>query len=93
MKRIVLGAVFFAGITASLFSQTRLHTGGGYFGETAVYPGFTAELEFERSLTSGISRITRGGTGFYSHPRNHNALFLDASRGYRRYLNSGIYLE
>jgi hypothetical protein len=78
----------------STFGQYKnINLSGGYFGEVITHPGIVAGIEKEHAFTSNISMLTRLDLGFYNHPRNHAAVFLDISRGSRRYLNNGIFFE
>lgn len=92
MKKILLSAIGIM-LLSSLNAQSRLNIGGGYFGETITHPGLVFEMEYETNVSPTMSLPFRLDLGFYSHPRNHNGLFIDASYGFRRYFKSGFFLE
>ncbi len=92
MKRLSLIFLLYA-IGNLAFSQTRINLGGGYFGETGTYPGVVAEFEIEKFQSEKYSTPFRANIGYYSHPRSHNAIFLEALYGTRRYFNSGFFIE
>jgi len=73
--------------------QTLINAGGGYFGQTVTHPGLVLELEAERAFSEKATLPIRLDLGFYAHPRNHYGLFLDVNAGFRRYFNSGLFLE
>lgn len=87
-KRNVLIALFI-GLTSLCFAQKKLNVGLGYFGETLSYPGVVGELEYEKVYTEKFSIPLKANIGFYSHPRSHNAMFLDVHEGLRRYFRQG----
>lgn len=78
---------------SSLNAQSRLNIGAGYFGHTITHPGVVVELEYETYVSSTMSLPFRLDVGFYHHPRNRNALFLDVNYGFRRYFKSGLFIE
>jgi hypothetical protein len=89
MKKIVLLIGILTAITCQLAAQTKLNIGGGYFGETATYPGVMGEFEYEKFHTERFSIPLKVNIGFYSHERNHNAFFIDIHEGLRRYFKEG----
>ena len=93
MKKIYFMLAMLVALSAATSGQTRINAGGGYFGHTASHPGIVLELEFEKMYTEKASLPLRLDAGFYSHPRNHNGLFIDISYGFRRYFRSGLFLE
>ena len=93
MKRLILILVTIAGIQLTIAAQTLLNGGIGYFGETGFYPGLVLELEKESYQSDHLSTPLRINLGYYSHPRNHAAFFLDVHHGLRRTFSNGIMLE
>ena len=91
-KTYIIIAVLFAFI-ASGYSQSNTKIGAGYYGHMGTHPGIVLELEKEQMFTEKASIPVRINLGFYSHKRNHNALFLDINYGFRQYFKSGIFLE
>lgn len=80
--------------TDNIFSQFKnLNIGAGYFGEMVTHPGVVIETEIENRLASQAGILTRIDMGFYDHPRSHDALFLEAGQGFRRYFNNGLFFE
>jgi hypothetical protein len=92
MKKIILNAVIIM-VFGSLNGQSRLNVGAGYFGQTITHPGVVLEMEYETSINKTMSLPFRVDLGVYSHPRNHNGLFVDVNYGFRRYYKSGLFLE
>ena len=74
-------------------ANAQLNFGAGYFGQTVTHPGIVLEMEYETYKSSTMSLPFRVDLGFYSHPRNHMGLFLDINYGFRRYFDSGLFLE
>ena len=93
MKKAILYSIFMLAISFHLDAQSLLSGGIGYFGETGVYPGLVLELEKETYQSDQLSTPFRINLGYYSHPRNHAAFFMDIHYGLRRTLNNGIMLE
>lgn len=84
--------IILPGISAS-GQYKSLNLSGGYFGEMITYPGIVAGLEREHAFTTNISLLTHIDIGFYNHFRNNAGIFLDISRGSRRYLKNGLFFE
>ncbi len=93
MKKILFLTCILIGIQSALMAQTNLKLGVAGLTETVVYPGFVFEFEIEKMQTENISLPLRFDIGFYNHPRNHKAVFLDIHQGFRRYFKSGLVLE
>ena len=93
MKKIFLISILLVSLFSVTYSQTNLNIGGGYFGHTVTHPGVVVEFELEKMYSEKASIPIRMDMGFYSHPRNHNGLFLDLNIGFRRYYKSGLFLE
>lgn len=92
MKKLILISVF-TGILLHNQAQSLRSLGLGYFGETGVYKGLVLEMEWEPLHSERFSTPLRADLGWYSHPRSHDALFLDLHQGLRRSFNNGITLE
>lgn len=92
MRYILLLLMCFGTI---IFSRAQsIHSAGiGYFGETLTYKGVVMEYEFERIQSQNVSLVFRSDAGFYNHPRNHQAFFVDQHIGVRRNLNSHLFTE
>ncbi len=93
MKKIYYTALILIGITSGALAQTNINMGGGYFGQTLSHTGIVLEAELEKMFSENASIPLRADLGFYVHPRNHYGLFLDLNAGFRRYYQSGIFLE
>ncbi len=95
MKKIYLLPALFVLISFSgaAYAQTHMNLGAGYFGQTVTYPGIVLEFEMEKMHSEKVSLPVRLDLGFYVHPRNHSGLFADVNFGFRRYFNSGFFLE
>ena len=93
MKKIYISIMVVFLTTLGAAAQTHFNIGGGYFGQNITYPGFVLEAEREQMFSEFVSIPIRLDLGFYSHPRYHNALFLDLNAGFRRYFKSGLFLE
>jgi len=94
-KRVVAGLAFamLIGFGSPAYSQVRLNAGAGYFGETVTYPGSSVSAEIEVRHTERLSSVTRVATGFYVHPRVHTGFFSEVTRGYRRIVAGGFFVE
>ena len=88
---IAITGIFMA--VAGLDAQTNLNIGGGYFGQTATYPGMVVEAELEYMFSEQASLPLRLDMGLYVHPRHSTGVFIDLNAGFRRYFKSGIFLE
>lgn len=74
--------------------QADLNFGLGYFGENGTHPGVVSRFEREKSFHPELAIVSGAEIGFYSHPRNHNAGFIEINHGYRRYFSENRwYLE
>lgn len=92
MKNLILSMTMMMALSL-ISAQSRINVGGGYFGHTITHPGLVFEMEYETNISSTMSLPFRIDLGFYTHPRNHNGLFLDFNYGFRRYFKSGLFLE
>ena len=93
MKKIYITIIGIFIAVVGVNAQTNLNIGGGYFGQTVTHPGFVLEAELEHMFSENASIPIRLDAGYYVHPRNHTGLFLDLNAGFRRYFNSGLFLE
>ena len=93
MKKIFWLSILMLSVFGTTYAQTNFNIGGGYFGQTITHPGVVLEFEVEKMYSQKASLPLRIDVGFYSHPRNHNGLFLDLNIGFRRYYKSGLFLE
>lgn len=93
MKKISIILVLLLSFIGTAFSQKNIKIGAGYYGQMVTHPGIVLEFEKEQMFTEKASMPVRVDLGFYSHKRNHNALFLDINYGFRQYFNSGIFIE
>lgn len=93
MKKLTIAIAMLVGIAFSSQAQKNINIGAGYFGQFLTYPGVVLEFESEQMFTEKASLPLRVDLGYYSHARNHNGLFMDVNYGYRRYFDSGIFLE
>jgi hypothetical protein len=93
MKKTNYIAAILIACSSLAFSQTRVNVGGGYFGHTLSYPGIVLEAELEKMFSEKASIPVRADLGFYVHPRSQYGLFLDLNAGFRKYFNSGLFVE
>lgn len=93
MKKLYIIALSILAVATGAFAQTNFNIGGGYFGQTVTHPGIVLEAELEKTFSDRASIPIRVDLGFYVHPRNHYGLFLDLNAGFRRYFESGLFLE
>lgn len=87
---IVLGLVFI--ISTRLLAQSNLNLGIAYYGENVTSPGIMVEFEYEKFYSKDLSLPLRADVAFFSTPE-FNALTLDIHKGFRKYFDSGLYLE
>lgn len=93
MKKILYTAIVLFAISSITFGQTHLNIGGGYYGQTLSHPGVVLQAELEKMHTENASIPLRAELGFFVHPRSHYGLFLNVNAGFRKYFNSGLFLE
>lgn len=92
--KVVVTIIFIVLMLRNIYGQVKnLSLAAGYFGEVITYPGLVAEIEKEKIFLNKLSSFTRIDLGFYTHPRSHNAVFLDFNRGFRRYAGNGLFFE
>jgi len=65
----------------------------GYFGETLTYPGIVLEYDYELVQSDKVSLVSRSDLGYYNHPRNHQAFFIDQHLGLRRNIGKHMFIE
>jgi len=92
MKRTIFIIVAIAGIFLAANGQTHLNGGIGYYGENVTHPGVVLEFEYERYFSEGFSLPLRADIGFHINPE-YNAYTIDIHKGFRKYFNSGLFLE
>lgn len=93
MKRIILISILLTALFPLLHAQSNTKLGLGYFGHTITHPGIVLEYEWEKQFSEAASLPIRIDAGFYSHPRNHNGVFIDFNYGFRQSFKSGLFLE
>lgn len=93
MKNIFWISLALVFLFSSTHAQTNINIGGGYFGHTITHPGVVVEFELEKMYSEKVAIPIRIDLGFYSHPRNHDGIFLDGNFGFRQYYQSGLFLE
>ena len=93
MKKILHIALVLLAFSSITLGQTHLNIGGGYYGQTLSYPGAVIHAELEKMHTENASIPLRAELGFFVHPRSHYGLFLNVNAGFRKYFNSGLFLE
>jgi hypothetical protein len=87
---IILGVTLFMGIKGS--AQSKYNLGLGYFAESTISPGLVIELERERFHSDQLSiPIQLDLLGFLN--KEYNALAVELKTGYRKYFNSGLFIE
>ncbi len=92
MKKIILIWIALAAIHFHTTAQTRISAGAGYYGENVINPGFVLEFEHEKFHAESFSLPLRADLGFHSNP-DYTAMTLDLHQGFRKYFESGIFLE
>ena len=92
MATIILGGLLLAGIGSPGRGQSLLNAGIGYFGEGVTSPGVVLEVEFEKMLTDDFSLPWRGDLG-YQNTMDYHAFNIDIHKGFRKYWNSGFFVE
>ena len=85
--------LFIISVTPIINGQSKINLGVGYLGHTLTHPGAIFYVEYEEMNTPIASLTGRIEIGYFSHPRNHDGLFVDVNIGYRRYFDSGLFLE
>ena len=70
----------------------RMKIGAGYFGQNITRPGLIFEVEYEQLYTPLFSLPARANLGYHYHP-DYNTLFLDIHKGFRKYFQSGLFVE
>ena len=93
MKRTYILLIALFSLTLGGMAQTNIKVGGGYYGHWGTHPGVVLEFESEKMFSENISLPLRVDLGLYSHPRNHTGTFIDVNYGFRRYFDSGLFLE
>ena len=73
-------------------TQSQFNLGIGYYGDAVTQPGVIVEFEIEKFFSDDFSLPLRADFGFYTNP-DYNALFLDVHKGWRKYFDSGLYIE
>lgn len=92
MKKYILIIIAIAGFAAGANAQTHLNVGLGYYAESIENPGLILEFEYEKMRSETFSLPIRGNIGFHSTP-GFNAMTFDLHTGFRKYFNSGLFLE
>ena len=92
MKKLFLIWIALAAILLHTKAQTRISAGAGYYGESVLNPGLVLEFEHEKFHTESFSLPLRADLGFYSTP-DYQAISLDIHQGFRKYFDSGFFLE
>lgn len=93
MKKQYIICLTLLALFTGLQAQRNINLGGGYFGHTLTHPGVVLEAEMEFLYSEVASIPVRLDLGFFVHPRNQTALFLDLNTGMRHYFKSGLFLE
>jgi hypothetical protein len=93
MKKFIYIIIAICITSVGVDAQTNINIGGGYFGHTITYPGLVLEAELERMFSENASLPIRLDVGYYVHPRYNSGVFADLNAGFRRYYNSGLFLE
>lgn len=73
-------------------AQTKMHLGAGYFGDGRSKQGGVLEYEYEKYFSEQFSLPLRADLGFFVNP-DYRVLFFDIHKGFRKYFDSGLYLE
>lgn len=73
-------------------AQTKLNVGGGYFGDAISHPGVVLEFEIEKFHGESFSLPLKADLGYFTSP-DYQVLFLDIHKGFRKYFQSGLFVE
>ncbi len=92
MKKYILIIIAIVGFAAVTNAQTHLKAGLGYYGESIVNPGVVLEFEYEKMQSEDFSLPLRVDIGFHS-TSDFNAMTFDVNKGFRKFFNSGLFLE
>lgn len=92
MKQLLL--ILIIATTLNTLHAQRVHHyfGFGYFGETLTHTGGTLEYCYDKYVSRRFSFPFKSSIGFYAHPRNHNALFIQAKAGTKWHFNRRFYI-
>ncbi|MEZ4850879.1 MAG: hypothetical protein R3B93_20125 [Bacteroidia bacterium] len=74
------------------YSQNRMSLEVGYYGNRISQPGATIGFEYDKSFTGDFSSPLRLNIGFFKGPE-YNVLFLEVHKGFRKKMDSGLFLE
>lgn len=91
MRYIILITAALSTFTAK--AQKNQSFGIGYFGETLTYPGIVLEYDYESNQSEKAALVFRSNLGYYNHPRNHQAVFMDQHIGLRRNIGKHMFME
>jgi hypothetical protein len=92
MKKSILLWAALVVIQLHTTAQTRISAGAGYYGENVTNQGIVLEFEIEKFHTGSFSLPLRTDLGFHSNP-DYQAITLDIHKGFRKYFDSGLFLE
>lgn len=93
MKKTLIIVSLITGLSLSMNAQENIKVGGGYFGQIVTYPGLVLEFEKEEMQSEKVSIPVRIDIGFYYHKRHTTGVFAEVNYGFRRYFQSGLFLE
>jgi hypothetical protein len=91
-KKIILAIAFIAGLSTYTHAQSLMNAGIGYFGENGINPGVVLEFEHEKFHSDDFSLPLRADLGIY-FKEDYQAFFLDIHKGFRKYFESGLFME
>lgn len=93
MRYLIVIIIIVAHSLSAVHAQNNHSIGAGYFGETLTHPGVVLEYEFESPQSAKYAILSRSDVGYYNHPRNHRAFFIDHHIGMRHNIGSRMFME
>ena len=74
-------------------ASTKFAVMGAYYGEMITHPGFSAGMEYYFFENRWFAAFVSPQVGWYIHPRNHQALFIEGDIGTRFTARFGLFGE
>lgn len=74
-------------------ASTKFAVMGAYYGEMITHPGFSVGMEYYFFENRWFAAFVSPQVGWYIHPRNHQALFIEGDIGTRFTARFGLFGE
>jgi hypothetical protein len=74
-------------------ASTKFAVSGAYYGELITHPGFSLGMEYYFFENRWFAAFVSPQVGWYIHPRNHFALFIEGNIGARFTAKFGLFGE